>query len=613
MMNLGVVYRNLGDPVRAVDSFEQAIETYERLGDKSALSTAFVNLGLARHLNLADPVGAEEAYGRALQLARDIGDLSEEIRDLYYLGRLLLDLGRADEAKAVYERCLETSQTSGSSEGRRVALEGLAGVARSRNELPRALELLEQAIEEIERVRASLSEDPLRADYFGEKRSVYTAAVEVLADLERIEPGAGHAERGLSLVQNAKARGLLDALGPDPERGTPREAAALARVVGGDWLLEYFAGDTQLLVWVVHDGRIELTALGDPEPVLAEVEAIHRALARGDEPSAESLQLLSEVLLHELDLSPADDDHVRIAPDRRLHYLPFELLTPRGGEGRPLVERTTVSYLPSGSALDWLRRESGPRACGFVGFGGATLPDPDVEEPTPAGMLVSRFGLRPLPAAGEELASVGRWLPGESSVHVEDRATERALAAVVAQGARVVHLASHAVIDERPRRGAAILLTPRDRDDGLLHPDEILGLDYPVDLTVLAACRTALSAEADGDALATLTGAFLAAGSSAVVATLWDVGDAETRAFMEQFYYQLHRGLAPARALRETKRTLRRDPTWSRSNLWSAYVLVGDAAPVAARPFLRRWAPMLGAVGVLALVGLLVNRRIRRF
>ena len=64
-----------------------------------------------------------------------------------------------------------------------------------------------------------------------------------------------------------------------------------------------------------------------------------------------------------------------------------------------------------------------------------------------------------------------------------------------------------------------------------------------------------------------------------MVATLWDVGDAATAAFMEQLYWELGRGLAPAEALREAKRRLRADPRWNRPALWAGYVLIGNAPP----------------------------------
>ena len=122
---------------------------------------------------------------------------------------------------------------------------------------------------------------------------------------------------------------------------------------------------------------------------------------------------------------------------------------------------------------------------------------------------------------------------------------------------------------------------------------------------MLAACRTALGPGEDGRALASLTGSFLAAGSRGVVATLWDVNDAATATFMEQFYWHLGRGLTPAEALRETKRRLRADPRWSRPALWAGYVLIGNPPAVAERR--PPWIWILGAA--LAAVAILIGWR----
>ena len=222
----------------------------------------------------------------------------------------------------------------------------------------------------------------------------------------------------------------------------------------------------------------------------------------------------------------------------------------------------------------------------LLGFGDPRLTRRDESEegrPTPRELLVERFGLAPLPAASREIEAAARLLGGRTAEITGDRATKKAFREAVGRGARVVHLATHTVIDERPGRGAAILLSASGDDDGLLTPEEIAALDDRSDLTVLAACRTALGTGEDGQALASLTGSFLAAGSRAVVATLWDVGDAETAAFMEQLYFELSRGLAPAEALQAAKRRLRADPRWNRPALWAGYVLVGDAPPVVPR------------------------------
>ena len=610
-VNLGVVYRNLGDPVRAIAAFEDAIETYRRLGDRSALSNACLNVGIVRHLNLAQPFSAEKAYREALRIAEEAGDRAEELQGLYYLGRLLLDLDQTEEAESVFRRCLRVAEESNSVEGRWESEAGLARVFRSRGDLQGALTSLLSAIDEIEHVRKSLGPSSLRSHYFGDKRAVYVAAVQVLADLERSEPGRGYAEQAYDVVQRAKARALLDALGPGEKHGTPLGAAQIADHVGSGTLLEYFVGETDLFVWRIHDGRVEMDSLGDPRSIQDDVTTVHRALERGVEPPAEVLESLSERLLRGTGSLLAEATEVRIAAGGRLHHLPFSLLTVPGSGGRRLVDVATVSYLPSGSALAWLHREPRSQDLALIGFGDPVL-EGRSEHGTPAGLLISRFELGPLPHAYEELAAIRRWVSGDSVVRTGSQATEEGFAEAVRQGARIVHLVSHTVVDEGREHGAAILLTPGEQSDGLLRPEEIAALDYPVDLTVLAACRTALGAAQDGNALATLTGAFLAAGSSAVVATLWDVGDAETRVFMEQFYFQLQRGLDPAHALRMAKLRLIDDSRWNRAGLWAAYVLVGDARPLAGGSgrivALWAWVPIL----LLALIGGLLARRLRR-
>ncbi len=603
LVNSGVIYRNLGDPVRAVESFREAVEAYRHAGDQAGLSNAWLNLGLAHHLNLERPGEAEAAYREALRLAEESGDRTEEIQDLFYLGRLLLEQGRLEEAGTVYGRSLAIAIQAGSAEGRWSAREGLGRIARARGDLAESLRHFEMALDQIERVRAGLSRGGRRAGYFGDKRAVYAAAVGALAELERREPGRGWAEKALEVVQRAKARDLLDALGESGEGGrsnAPLGAAELRRRVGNGAALEYFAGEDHLYLWVIRGSGVRLHDLGKAGPVLDAVARVHRALSRGDEPPAAAVAALSRVLLAPAWPLPRGEAPLRIAPDGALHYLPFELLEDPAAPGRPLVERAAVSYLPSASMLAGSERKRTRAEVWLAGFADPRLPRSGSGPSSPRDLLVERFGLAPLPASARELKTVGRLLSGSTALFTGDLATEQAFRKAVTRGARVVHFATHTVIDERPGRGAAILLTAAGEDDGLLYPEEIARLRDRSDLTVLAACRTALGPGGEGQALATLTGSFLAAGSRGVVATLWDVGDAATAAFMEQFYWELGQGREPAEALRRTKLRLRQDPRWRRPDLWAGYVLIGEAPAVA--PGRSAWW-MWGIGALLAAVG----------
>jgi tetratricopeptide (TPR) repeat protein len=609
--NLGVVYRNLGDPVRALESFEQATEIYQDVGDTGRLSNAYLNMALVRHLNLETPSAAEPAYRKALELAELSGDRAEEIQDLYYLGHLLLDLERPDEAEAAFRRCLEESVESGSSEGRWSSLEGLGRIARTRGDLTEALQRLDEAIDEIETVRSSLLPGALRSDYFGDKRRVYAAAIEVLGELDAGEPDGRHSGRAFELAQRAKARVLLDALGPDASPGEPLSAGDVAERLGSGALVEYFLARDLVFAWIIHDDYMQMVRLGDPGRLLEAAAGVSHALANGVDPQPDSLRYLSASLLGVLDSLPTSVDSLRIAADGALRYLPFEVLDRPGRSGELLVESMTVSYLPSASALGLLgRTRDTDFELGLVGFGDPRIAIEPGSQSTPAYVLASRFELGALPAAQAELQAIRGRLPGAAEIRIGAEATEREFVRLASRGPQVIHIASHTVVDERPGQGTAILLTPEGDSDGLLFPGEIASLDYPVQLTVLAACRTAIGPDNEGSALASLTGAFLAAGSSAVLATLWDVGDEASGVFMRQFYFELGRGHAPSVAVRRVKRTMLADPQWKHLSLWSGYVLIGDSPPLTSpRVRGRRWLVAAILLIALGLVYALLRRR----
>ena len=614
-VNLGVVYRNLGDPVRAVAAYEATAEAYERLGDTAALSNAILNLALAWHLNLERPDDAEAAYRQALELARASGDRAEEIQDLFYLGSLLLETGRLDEAEAAFEECLAASEAAESTEGHWSAVYGLGRVAEERGRRREALRRFEGAISKIETVRAGLAGGELRAGYFGDKRPVYASAVRTLAGLEAEEPGGGHARRALEVVQRTKARELLESLGDVEGRAptAPLSASDLAAFDGDGVRIEYFAGRDALYRWTIDRGEIRMDDLGPAAPILSRTLEVHRRLSSGGAPDGDTLDALAKSLFSGLEKRLAGATRVWIAPDGALHYLPFEVL-PLSDAGKSAVEAIEIAYLPSASALASLGAGLAPTGWtpaerSLAGFGGPELRAAGTG--SLSGRFAARFGLLPLPAAARELISAAELLGGESTIATGARATEAALRQAAADGARVLHLATHAVVDERPGQGAAILLTPDDRDDGLLRPAEIASLDLRSDLTVLAACRSALGGAEDGRAFASLTGSFLAAGSSAVLASLWDVGDEASAAFMAQLYYQLGRGQRPAAALRRAKLRLRADPAWDRPHLWAAFILIGDAPAVTPRRGPAPWVWITIAMAV-AIGAWRIGRAFRR-
>jgi tetratricopeptide (TPR) repeat protein len=597
-VNMATLYRNLGDPVRTLEMLDRAATVYEEQGNQAALSNVYLNRGLTLWHNYEEPVMAEAALRQALDRARESGDRTEEIQDLYTLGSLLIELGRLDEAERLLSTCLSLAEAAESVEGRWSALEGLGRLARERGDDGAALDRLREAMGLIEQVREDL-DTTQRGEFFASRRSAFEVAVEILAER------AGNGERtaaveALGIAHRAKARDLLDALdGAGAGRVPLPSLEDLRAALGSDLLIEYFVTTDRVVRWIVTGDRIELEQLGGSAGILARVGRVHELLEAGKQVSDEDLGELANGLL--AGLAGREAPHWWIAPDRRLHYLPFELLpAPGAPSGAPLVDLVEVSYLPSGAVLGAGRDAAARPELGLIGLG-----DPEQREGARAlavEALGRRFELGALPAARDELAAAARELPGEAKVLLGADATEAALRDLRPGEASVVHLAAHTLLDESSARGPALLLTAGEGEDGMVFPAELAARRFGGRLAVLAGCQTALGGEGDGQALSSLTGALLAAGAEGVVATLWKVDDRATAAFMEQFYYYLGRGETPASALRHAKLRLRSSPAWSRSDLWSAYVLAGGGGPLFETRADRalRWA-VVGLSGALLL------------
>jgi CHAT domain-containing protein len=146
---------------------------------------------------------------------------------------------------------------------------------------------------------------------------------------------------------------------------------------------------------------------------------------------------------------------------------------------------------------------------------------------------------------------------------------------------RVVHFATHALLNTRHPELSGIVLSLVDErgrpQDGFLRLHDVFNLRLNAQLVVLSACQTALGTDVRGEGLIGLTRGFMHAGSSAVMASLWNIRDEATAKLMERFYDALLRkGLTPAAALRQAQLWMREQPRWRPPAYWAGFVLQGD-------------------------------------
>ncbi|HYI11141.1 MAG TPA: CHAT domain-containing protein [Thermoanaerobaculia bacterium] len=124
----------------------------------------------------------------------------------------------------------------------------------------------------------------------------------------------------------------------------------------------------------------------------------------------------------------------------------------------------------------------------------------------------------------------------------------------------LIHVASHGLVNAQPLQNAIEFGADR------VHAHDVTQLRlhrHPI--VVLAGCRT--DDETSGRATLSLTNAFIAAGASAVVGTLWEIEDRSTATLMKDLHRQLARGISPSEALRYAQQSAARrgDPmsTWA--------------------------------------------------
>ncbi len=264
-----------------------------------------------------------------------------------------------------------------------------------------------------------------------------------------------------------------------------------------------------------------------------------------------------------------------------------------GGGGtptpEPLLARHEIVALPSASALAVQRRLLARRRPALKRL--AVLADPVFDPLDPRVTPRPRSGGGPvafgpaferLSASRREAEAIAALVPpGESMVALDfDAALPRVLGDRLS-GFRVVHFATHGVIDaERPAlSGLALSMVDAagKPQEGFLHLHDVYNLRLDADLVVLSGCRTALGKEVRGEGLIGLTRGFQYAGASRVLASLWRVEDQATAALMTRFYRALWIDkLPPAAALRQAELGVRGQRRWRDPYFWAGFVLEGD-------------------------------------
>jgi CHAT domain-containing protein len=342
-------------------------------------------------------------------------------------------------------------------------------------------------------------------------------------------------------------------------------------------VLEYAVMEDRVFLFVLTRGATTAT----PAIELHEIEAGTSALRR------QVRELTRRIASRDLDLGgpaarlydllvrPARAairarDRIILVPDDVLWELPFQALQP--ADGRYLVETAAISYAPSVAVLGDMKRAGGN------GPGPATLlamGNPARSEP---GVARARGALGPLPDAEREVRTLGRlYGAGTTKTYVGAEAREDVLKAEAGRH-RILHLATHGVLDDTSPLHSYVLLTrgSGSEEDGLLEAREIMGLELRADLAVLSACETARGRFGAGEGVVGLSWALFVAGCETTVVSQWKVASESTSDLMLEFHRRLRSGGRKDEALRRAALKVLADRRYRHPFYWAGFIVVGD-------------------------------------
>jgi CHAT domain-containing protein len=394
-------------------------------------------------------------------------------------------------------------------------------------------------------------------------------------------------------------------------------------------LLEYALGAQRSYLWLVTKTSVTTHEL----PARAVIEdAAHRvydgltsrqfkpgkpSLSRVRLAEADSQYSAEAVTLSTMVLGPVRQElgtkRLLIVSDGVLQYVPFSALpVPGTGNtdrpGTPLIWDHEIVSMPSASCLGLLRQELAGRAPApksVAIFADPVFDDEDVRvrpvisgtdssgtslvagdlrratrsvDLTDAHSSLSRLVFSRREASGIlQAGSIGDALQAFDFEANRKTATSPELSQY-----RVIHFATHGILDSEHPELSGIVLSLVDRDgtprDGFLRLHDLYNLNLPAELIVLSACQTGLGKDVKGEGLIGLTRGFMYAGAARVVASLWKVDDAATAELMKEFYRGMFgpQQLAPAAALRAAQKAMSRQKQWASPYYWAAFVLQGD-------------------------------------
>jgi CHAT domain-containing protein len=597
-----------GDQERATVLFGSAAQAAAREG-MPEVGLLFEDEVLARELGSGKPLVIAEAFWKRAMIQHQAGAEREAMADLAEASRYCAGIRttgvrrhteaviaatqgaveRAGDPQAAVRTLTRSLRLFRSERFSVLKVEVLLDRAlafQSIGDLDRAEADLAAGIEEYERQRRQLHDATSRVSFFDRAEQIFDVMIRF--QLERRH----RPDRAFAYAERAKARTLLDAVGPGAKcppadrECRPQETldanSVMAALPPSMALIELHVMEERLLVWTLCGGRLSFVSVNTGAAKIAGLAAALAASAQGAAtgPSfSRSAAELYELLIAPVAFNLPPAAGLVLVADKAIQQVPLAALFNRH-TGRFLAQDHPLVVAASASTftLGLLRARATGAARGHQALTALSVGDPELD--------LGRFpGLGPLPWAAQEADRTAGFYAGSVVLRGREATVARFLHEIDRH--ELVQFAGHAISypDQRPRllfAAAAAGADPGELDAGAI---AVLRLHRPR-LVILSACAAASGPAARLEGASSLARAFLAAGAPGVIANLWPVDDEVALAFTNRFHAAfaerqdelaaLHS--AQAGMLASSDARLRTPAAWAGFQLFGAAVTTGAVA-----------------------------------
>jgi CHAT domain-containing protein/tetratricopeptide (TPR) repeat protein len=617
--NIGTIQRLQGNYAQALEYHQRSLALREAAGDKEGIANSWRSLGEA-YEQQGQYAQALDAAARATALARQMGISDILWKTRFMAGTAYRALKQPAQARLAFEEAIASIETlranvaGGGGEQQRFfeskisPYHALVDLLARTGETAEALTFAERAkarvlLDVLQTGRVNITK-AMTGEEREQERKLNSQLVVLNTQLSRETARPQPDQTRLAELKTRREKARLDfeafqtnlyTAHPElrAQRGEAQplrleEAAALLPNATSA-LLEYVVTDEQTYLFAITPGTDKTKAEVKVYPLpikrtelTQQTEAFRQQLARRDLGFRATALKLYELLLRPAQAQLKGKTNLVIVPDGPLWELPFQaLLTPAQ---RFLLEDAAIAYTPSLTVLREMlkRRPSQPAAPDtLLALGNPLLGRATIERAT---LALRDEKLTPLPEAETEVKALGQLYGAtRSKVYVGAEAREDR-AKIEATSARVLHFATHGILNNAAPLYSHLVLTQGDvNEDGLLEAWELMQLDLKADLAVLSACETARGRYGAGEGMIGLTWALFVAGVPATVVSQWKVESASTRELMLNFHRALQTlpsaaktKVTKAEALRQAALKLLKQTETSHPFYWAGFVLVGD-------------------------------------